>query len=366
MQGVQNALSFSHSAGSSRVCRVAVPFSSSGAPLPRARSQFTTNQATVAVAGDAGALFRNTVNLLLAGSGTAALTATPPATFCIRARTRLAALSAAAGTTADFDPEGMTTVPLRENAAGPETSRAIPPERFSAMTPIPEEIAQVPCTPETGPTPTMPSPLTLSPLTPLELMLEPNTPEPLVLPPPTPAPPWLCPLTPLPVEELVPITPVELVLVPITPLPWTLSPLTPGPPPVFWHLVPGLSVPPDLPCTPIPVGLLPNIAVPVVAEKARNASVAGAVLMIAVGVVSELEAPRTTSPSTPAKAGCADRVSAARAATATPAPFISRLRPIFTSSRMRCSVIRSPFRAERFLIPVRHLPNSATTSAAET
>src|SRR2546421_9690646 len=154
------------------------------------------NQATVAVAGDAGALFRNTVNLEFAGSGTAAFTATPPATFCIRARTRLDALSPAAGTTADFNPEGMTTVPLRENAAGPETSRAIPPERFSARTPTPEEVPQVPCTPETGPSPTTPSPLTLSPLTPLELMLEPNTPEPLRLLPPTPAPPSLCPVTP--------------------------------------------------------------------------------------------------------------------------------------------------------------------------
>src|SRR5437879_1278692 len=102
------------------------------------------NQATVALAGDTGALFRNTVNLALAGSGTAAFTATAPVTFCIRARTRLAALSPAAGTTADFDPDGMTTLPLRENAAGPETRRAIPPVRFSAMTPTPVEIAQVP------------------------------------------------------------------------------------------------------------------------------------------------------------------------------------------------------------------------------
>src|SRR2546421_7672591 len=167
------------------------------------------NQATVAVAGDAGALFRNTVNLEFAGSGTAAFTATPPATFCIRARTRLDGLSPAAGTTADFDPEGMTTVPLRENAAGPETRRAIPPVRFSARTPTPEDTAHVPCTPETGPTPTTPSPLVLSPLTPLELVLTPNTPEPSVLPPPTPAPPWLCPLTPVPLEELSPLTPLE-------------------------------------------------------------------------------------------------------------------------------------------------------------
>src|SRR5712691_4510441 len=188
------------------------------------------NQATVAVAGDAGALFRNTVNLEFAGSGTAAFTATPPATFCIRARTRLDALSPAAGTTADFDPEGMTTVPLRENAAGPETTRAITPERFSARTPTPEEISQVTCTPETGPTPTTPS----------LLVLLPSTPTWLVEMPSTSSRSTLCPNTPLTLG-LKPLTPLELVLVPTTPLPLTLSPLTPGPLPVFWPLVPGVG-----------------------------------------------------------------------------------------------------------------------------
>ena len=92
-----------------------------------------------------------------------------------------------------------------------------------------------------------------------------------------------------------------------------------------------------------------SIAVPTGAAKARKASVAAAVLMMAVGLVSELLAPRTTSPSTPAKAGRADSVSAASAATATPAPFISRLRPIFSPPGVRCSVIRPPFYAEMLL-----------------
>src|SRR2546421_3680437 len=102
------------------------------------------NQATVAVAGDAGALFRKTVNLAFAGSGTAAFTSTPPATFCIRARTRLDALRGDIGTTADFDPDGMTTVPLRSNVDLPMTRRPSPPEVLSAMTPAPEEVPHVP------------------------------------------------------------------------------------------------------------------------------------------------------------------------------------------------------------------------------
>src|SRR5712691_7025431 len=118
------------------------------------------NQATVAVAGDAGALFRNTVNLEFAGSGTAAFTATPPATFCIRARTRLDALRWDIGTTADFDPEGMTTVPPRSNLDLPLTRRPSSPEVLSALTPVPEPV-QRPCTPQIGPDPTTPSLLRL-------------------------------------------------------------------------------------------------------------------------------------------------------------------------------------------------------------
>src|SRR5437879_4819122 len=113
-------------------------------PLWDRGDQFTTNHPTLAVAGASGALLRLIVNQLLAGLGTTALTQTHPATFCMVASTRLADVNATPVTVAVFTPEGMVTLPLRENRAGPSTCRAFPPPVCSASTPTASGYGETP------------------------------------------------------------------------------------------------------------------------------------------------------------------------------------------------------------------------------
>src|SRR5262249_30597378 len=128
----------------------------SSCPRPHPQTfQLTTNQATFAVFPEGTALFRLIVILDWATLGTTYATETP-ALFCTVASTRLVGRKDTAVTTCDFAPATMLASPLRENRAGPPTSKArpVPSKAMTATTPVPPDIAS-PSTP-VSPNPTTP------------------------------------------------------------------------------------------------------------------------------------------------------------------------------------------------------------------